>query len=188
MRPLLERDVAPRLVARLAGGGDQAPPPQLCAGRGVVRGDHAAVRPAARVAAAPREHLAAGDDRTRRLVGRVHTIVENLGVPHYLASLRVQREDVVVHAGVDDQLAMDGDVAVRVDQRANHVIGQIVRAVAPVLPDQVAGDRVYRLNDVARVRHEQHAVAHQRRPLLTARPKAARDQTIWRSATLSRLT
>ena len=132
------------------------------------------MRPAPRVATPPGVHLAVRDNRPGRLVGRVHPVVEDLGVPHHLARLRVQREDVVVHAGIDDQLAVDGDVAVGVDQRADHVVAEIVGAVPPVLPDQVARNRVYRLDDVARVRHEQHAVAHQRRPLLTTRLEGAR--------------
>ena len=171
---LLERDVAPRLVAELARPRNQAAAPELVAGRRVVRDDDAGVGPAARVAAAPREHLPAGDDRSRGLVGRIHPVVEDLGVPDHLAGLRVQREDVVVHAGVDDQLAVDGDVPVGLDQTPDHVFTQVVRAVAGVLPDQVAGHRVYRLNDVARVRHEQHAVPDQRRPLLAARCERTR--------------
>ena len=174
VRALLERHVAPGLVARLAGGGDEARPPQLLAGGGVVRRDDAAVGPAARVAAPPGVHLPAGHYWPRGLVGRVHPVVEDLGVPDHLARLRVQREDVVVHAGVDDQLVVDGDVPVGVDERADHVIGQIVRAVPPVLPDEIAGHRVEGLDDVARVRHEQHAVADQRRPLLAARGQCPR--------------
>ena len=114
--------------------------------------------------------------RARSLVGRVHLVVEDLGVPHHLARLRVQGDDVVVHRGVDDQLAVDRDVAVGVDQAADHVVAQIVRTVAAVLPDQVAGHRVDGLDDVARVRHEQHAVADQRRPLLAARRKRPRPE------------
>ena len=175
---LLERDVAPGLVARLAGARNQPPAPQLLAGRRVVRGDDAAERPAARVAAPPGVRLAVGDDRTRGLVGRVHRVVEDLGVPHHLARLRVQGDDVIVHRGVDDQLAVDGDVAVGLDQAADHVVAQVVRPVAAVLPDQVAGHRVDGLDDVLRVRHEHHAVADQRRPLLAAlaRQGAAPDQ------------
>ena len=178
MPALLERDVAPGLVARLAGTGDEARPPQLLAGRRVMRGDDAGVRPAARVAAPAGVHLAVGDDRARGLVGRVHRVVENLGVPNHLARLRVQGDEVVVHAGMEDQLAVDGDVAVGVDQAADHVVAQVVRPVAAVLPDQVAGHRVDGLDGVLRVRHEHHAVADQRRPLLAAvgRQGAAPDQ------------
>ena len=122
----------------------------------------------------PRVHLPAGDDRPGGLIGRVHPVVEDLGVPDHLAGLRVQREDVVVHAGVDDQLAVDRDVPVGVDQGADHVIAEIVRAIPPVLPDQVAGHRVDGLDDVARVGHEQHAVADQRGPLLAARRERPR--------------
>ena len=178
MSALLERDVAPGLVARLARPGDQPRPPQLLAGRRVVRGDDAGVRSAARVAAPAGVHLAVGDDRTRGLVGRVHRVVEDLGVPHHLARLGVQGDEVVVHRGMEDQLAVDGDVAVGVDQAADHVVAQIVRPVAAILPDQVAGHRVDGLDGVLRVRHEHHAAADQRRPLLAAltRQGAAPDQ------------
>ena len=73
-----------------------------------------------------------------------------------------------------NQLAVDGEVAVGFDQGADHVVAEVVRAIAPVLPDEVAGHRVDRLDDVAGVRHEQHAVADQRRPLLPARAERAR--------------
>ena len=64
---------------------------------------------------------------------------------------------------------MDGDVAVGVDQAADHVVGQVVGPVAAVLPDEVAAHRVDGLDDVARVRHVEDAVVDQRRSLLQAR-------------------
>ena len=178
MSALLERHVAPGLVARLSRPGDQPPPPQLRSGRRVVGGDDAAVRPAARVAAPAGVHPAVGDDRPRGLVGRVHRVVEDLGVPHHLARLGVEGDDVVVHAGMEDQLAVDRDVPVGVDQAADHVVAQVVRPGAAVLPDQVARRRVDGLDGVLRVRHEHHAVADQRRSLLAAagRQRAAPDQ------------
>ena len=165
---LLERDVAPGLVTRLARPRNQPPPPQLLARRRVVRGDDAAVRAAPRVAAPAGVDLAVGHYRPRGLVGRVDRVVEDLGVPHHLARLGVESYEVVVHARVKDQLTVDGDVAVGVDQAADHVVAQVVRTVAAVLPDRVAGYRVDGLDGVLRVRHEHHAVADQRRPLLAA--------------------
>ena len=40
--------------------------------------------------------------------------------------------------------------------------------------NEVAGHRVDGLDDVLRVRHEHHSVAHQRRPLLASRAEGAR--------------
>ena len=151
MAALLVGYRAPRLVARLAGGGDEPPPPQLLARRGVVGGDDAALGPAPGVAAPARVHLPAGDDRPRGLVGGVHRVVEDLGVPHHVAGLGVEGDDVVVHGGVDDQLAVDGDVAVGLDEGADHVVAEVVGPVAAVLPDEVAGHRVDGLDDVLRV-------------------------------------
>ena len=174
MPPLLERHVAPRFVPRLAGRRDQPRPPQFLAGFRVVRRDDAGKRPAARIAAPTGDHLAVGDDRPRGLVGRVHLVVENLRLPDHLARLGVQGEDVIVHAGVDDQLAVDGDVAVDVEHRADHVVGKIIRPFAVVLPEQVAGHRIDRLDDVARIGHVHDVAAHEGRALLAARRQCPR--------------
>ena len=58
--------------------------------------------------------------------------------------------------------------------RREHVVLGVVRDLAAVLPEKVAGDRVDGLDDVARVRHVQHAVVGERRPLLRARLQRAR--------------
>ena len=162
----LERHAAPRLVARLAGGRDRPPAPQLRTRRRVVGRDDAGVRPAQRHATAAREHPAVGDDRARGLAGRVRPVVEDQRLPDRLAGRRVEREDMVVGAGVDDQVAVDGDVAV--GRGAEEVVLDVVGDLAAVLPEEVAGDRVDGLDDVARVRHVQHAVVGERRPLLRA--------------------
>ena len=171
---LLEGNGAPALVAGLAGAGDEPPAPQLLARHGVVGHDDAGVGAALRRAAPARHHLAVGDDGARGLVGGMHPVVEDLGLPHQLAGLRVEGEDVVVAARVDDQLAPDRDVAVGVGEAADHVLGEVVGPVAAVFPDQVAGHRVEGLDDVARVRHVHHPVVDHRGPLLQPRPQGPR--------------
>ena len=171
---LLERHPAPGLVARLARGRDGAPPPQLLAGLGVVGDDDAGVRPAPRGAAAARHDLAVRDDGARALVGGVHAVVEDLGLPRELAGRRVEGEHVVVAARVDDAGAVDGEVAVEVGEGAEHVVAEVVGHVAPVLPAEVAGGGVDGLDDVARVRHVHHAVVDERRALLQPGSEAPR--------------
>ena len=85
-------------------------------------------------------------------------MVEEPRLPDQLARRGVEGEEVVVVGGVDDQAAVDRDVAV----------GLVLRDVAPVLPPQVAGDRVDRLDDVVGVRHVQRAAVGDRRAVLRA--------------------
>ena len=81
---LLHRHVAPALVAGLAGLRDRVRAPQLLAGRGVVRGDHAAFVRRIGLALPARDDLAARDDRARRRA-RAHvgscTCVSHTSVP-----------------------------------------------------------------------------------------------------------
>ena len=164
----LERNTSPGLVAELARGGDEAAPPQLRAGRGVVRDDDAGVRTSLRRAAPAGDHLAVGDDRAGGLVGRVDGVVEHHRLPRHLAGPRVDGDHPGVRRAVEQVAAVDGDVAVGVDQAADRVVGHVVGPLAAVLPDQVAAHRVERLDDVARVRHVEDAVVDERRSLLQA--------------------
>ena len=176
MAALLVRHVAPGLVAGLAGTRNQLGAPQLASGQRIVRRDDAGLGAAGRHAAAAGDHPAARDDGTRRLVGRVHLVVEDLRLPDPASGDGVQREDVVVRAGVDDEPVVDGDVAVR--RRADRdVLREVVRLRAAMLPEQVAADGVDGLDDVARVRHVHDAVVDQGRSLLAAlREGAGPDQ------------
>ena len=53
------------------------------------------------------------------------------------------------------------------------VVGEIVRAIALVLPQQIPGHRVDRLDEIARIRHVHHAVADEGGALLETRPQPA---------------
>ena len=121
----------------------------------------------------PETTLAAGDDRPRGLRRRVDPVVEDLRLPGQLAGRRIEGEDVIVRAGVDDVAAVDRHVAVGLQQVRKDVLCDVLRHFAPVLPDQVARDGVDGLNDVTRVRHVEHPAVGQRRPLLAARPEGA---------------
>ena len=165
VHPLLVGHAAPGLVPRLARRGHERRAPQLRPRRRVVGDDDAGDRARARAAAPAGDHLAAGDDRPRGVARGVDAVVEDLGLPDQLARDRVERVDVVVVGGVDDQPAVDGDVAVVVREPA-HDARDILGDVPAVLPEEVAGDGVDRLQVVLRVRHVEPSAVGQRRPLL----------------------
>ena len=166
MAPVLVRHVAPGVVARLAGTGNQVRAPQLAAGARIVGRDDARLGSGLRHAAAPGNDLAVGDDRSGGLVGRVRLVVENPGLPHLAPGSRLKTNDVVVRRRVDDQIVVDGNVAIGgIDLDELPDIGG---KRPPMLPQQVARHRVDRLDDVVRVRHVHHAVVDQRRSLLAA--------------------
>ena len=173
VRPLLVGHAAPRLVARLAGSRNQAPPPELLAGPRVVGHDDARLGPAPWPAAPPGDHLAVGDDRTGRVPGGILRVVEELRFPDQLAGRGVQREGIVVVGGVDDHVVPDRDVPVDADQPAQIVV-DVVGDLAPILPLQVAGHRIDGLDDVVRVRHVQRAAVRDRRSLLRSRRESPR--------------
>ena len=163
----LERHVSPRLVPRLARPRDGPAPPQLLSGAGVVGGDDAGVGGGGGAAAPARDDLAVRDDRPRRLQGRVHGVVEDLGLPDHVAGDRVEGHQVVVAGGVEQQAVVDGDGPLGGGQPA-HVLAEIVGQIAPVLPDEVPGRRVDGLDDVAGVRHVEHPAVGEGRALLAA--------------------
>ena len=168
MRAFLERHVAPGFVPRLAGGRNRAAAPHLLAGQGVVGGDHAGVGSAARRATAARDCHSVADDRSRALERGVHLVVEDHRLPDHLAGQSVEREDVVVDAGVDDQVAVDRDVPVVLGQEAANVLRCVVWNLAAVLPDQVAGCGVECLDHIVWVRHVEDAAVGEGRPGLAA--------------------
>ena len=70
-------------------------------------------------------------------MGRVLGVVEDLGFPDQPARRGVEGEDVFVGAGVDDQIVVDGDVAVNVHQHDEEELLQVI-GVRPAVPDQPA--------------------------------------------------
>ena len=77
---------------------------------------------------------------------------------------------MVIDARVDDQRAIDGDVAVVGHQTA---FADVLRYLPAMLPQEIAGGRIDRLDDISRVRHVEHPVIGQRGPLLTAAAQGA---------------
>ncbi len=102
MLALLEGYVAPSLVARFPRCRNQASAPQLGAAAGIVGSNDTGIGSTPGPATASRDHPAIGDDRTRAVGGGVDLVVEDAGFPDGLAAGGVQREHVVVVAGVDD--------------------------------------------------------------------------------------
>ena len=60
------------------------------------------------------------------------------------------------------------------DEAGDHVVGDVVRHLPAVLPDEIAGRGVEGLDDIARVRHVHDAVVDERRALLAAGAEGAR--------------
>jgi len=89
--------------------------------------------------------------------------VRGLVLPVDLAGLGVQRDDVGIRGREDDVVAVDRHVALGEVVAAG--VDQLLRQLALVLPEQVAGGRVQRLHLVAVVEDEEHAVVYQRRRL-----------------------
>jgi hypothetical protein len=83
-------------------------------------------------------------------------------VPHELAGLGVERDDVGVIGGGNEIALMDRHVARRQIAGLGNHLG---RQVAPVFPDQIAGCGVERLDLVGIIEDEQHAVMDDRRRL-----------------------
>ncbi len=162
---LLVRNVAPGVAAGLVGLRDRARAPELFARLRVERREHAGLGAAFGLAAAARDHLAVRDDRARAVL-RAVAVVEDLRFPRELARARVERVRVVVGAVVEDQVAVDREIAV--DRRERDVVVVVVLHGPAVFPDQVAGRSVDGLRDVVRVRKEHHAVVHERRAFLHA--------------------
>ena len=165
MAAIFVRDVAPGVAARLVGPRDRPRAPYLFAGRGVERREHARFGAAFGLAAPARDDFAVRDDRPRAVLCAA-PVVENLGFPRERAGARVERVREVVGAIVENQVAVDREVAV--DRRERDVVVVVVLHGPPVFPDEIAGRRVDGLRDVVRVREEHHAVMHERCAFLHA--------------------
>ena len=111
----------------------------------------------------------------------VHLVVEDPRLPHLLARRRVEREDIAVGAGIDNVVPVDREVPVG---RVEAAGGGVLRQVAPVLPQEIAGGGVERLDDVPRIRQVHHPVVDQRGRLLAARTHAARPDHAQRADVL----
>ena len=159
--PILVRDVAPAVVAELALAGNGVRTPHLLAGIHVMGRD-----PAAGVQVIAAGH--AGDDAPldyHRTAGIVlaNGPVAHLHVPFDLARTGVQGHEVRI-VGADEQLVpVERTVAADAGERS-----AVLHLLAAVLPDARTVADVHRLDEVARLHQEHHAVVDQRRRFLTA--------------------
>ena len=153
---------------------NRSPPPDLLPGHRIEGDDHAGMWPAPGQTASSGDGLAVGDDRASPLDRRVLAVVEDLGFPDHLPGCRIEREQVVVDAGVDNEVAVDRDVAVVAAEQPADGLGRQFGDRALVFPDQIARRRVERLNHVVGIGHVHHAVVHQRRRGLTAAAQGTR--------------
>ena len=128
-----------------------------------MSGDEAAVLVVAGAAAHPRDHPSAGDERAAA-VGEALPLIGNGRLPRHLAGVDVERDEVGVGGVDEDLVAVDAQIAQRPAAAADPL-----REPAAVLPDQIAGGGVERVDDVAGTGEEHHAVVHERRRLLRAR-------------------
>ncbi len=100
----------------------------------------------------------------------MHLVVEDLVLPGQFAGLGLQRIQVVVVGSVDDLVTIDGQVPIILGQPAHH-LRHVLWNIPPVLPLEIAGDRVDRLHDLVGVGHIEGAAVGDRRALLGAGPK-----------------
>ena len=146
------RQAAPRIAAGFTDTGDRVESPQLLAGLGVVGADEALLLDVLLTAAHALDDFSFGDERTARTaaaIGHCH-------VPGNFAGLRVERHEMrVAHR----------DIELVVVQRDTARRGV---AAETLLPDQIAGLAIDRLDDPAGVIDEDRPVARERRGLIRA--------------------
>ena len=152
--------------------------PQLGAGLDVVAGDEAAAGLGIAAAGHALDHLAVDDERAAGIAPALGPVGGGV-IPHDLAGLGVERDDMGVRGGDDQLVVVDRHVAL--GQVVAALGEQLRRQVALVFPDQVAGGGIERLDLVGVVEDEQHAVMHDRRRLGGAgghRPRPGRLQVL----------
>ena len=118
------------------------------------------------IAVSTGEDLAIGNHGTGALQGGIDPEIEYLGFPGHLAGKSIHGENIVIGAGRDDQVSVDGVVSSTSGIPNNG--GQFLRHLPAVLPDRVSGGGIPGPDDILRIRHIHGAVVYQRRTLLGA--------------------
>ncbi len=160
---LVEWHAAPGFIARLAFVGDQHVAPQFLARPGIVARDVATERRF--LATGARDHHAIDHDRPGG-VGDI-IIAATVGFPHQLAGLCVQGDNRVVPGDGVDLVFIQKDAALALAPMAAQ--GFARGQGAAVLPEQFAGGRIQRLNNVAGIAQEHHAFVDDGRGFIDAR-------------------
>ena len=157
-----ERDVVPGIEVRIARMRDGMNAPFLRAGLHVVPGDEAAARRGVAAAGHALDERVIDDERAARVAPALGPIGDGM-IPHHLPGLGIERDDVGVRGRDVQIVSIDRHVAL--GQLIGILREQLGRKVALVFPDQVAGGAVERLDLVAVVIEEQHAIVDDRRRL-----------------------
>src|SRR5262249_25900686 len=148
----LEWRAGPSLVTGLARAGNHLIPPELAAGFGVVAGDITAVR---RILA----RAACNDHAIRHnRAGGVADVqfTTAIGLPDDLAGAGPQRYDEIVPRYEIDLIATERNAALTLSKAITERPGW--RERMPVLPHEISGRGIDRLNHVAGITHIHHAV------------------------------
>ena len=141
---------------------DRRRAPQLLPGVRIVAGDEAGLLRVALATVGAGDEDAVGDDRAA-VPAEAQRVVGLDRLPHLLAGPRVERDEIHVGRGEEQLVAVER-------QRAGGAGPRVFRQPVAVDPDDVAGRRVERLNDVPRVGEEHDAVVHQRGRLVVPLP------------------
>ena len=160
-----ERQIAPRVAARLTGASDARRAPQLFPGVRIVTGDEAHIILVPFAPGDAGDDLAVDDDGAGRVLVAEGGI-RHLCVPRDLAGSRVERDEMCAARRSEDFVAEDRDVLLGAAALPPRCRGSV--AARTVLPDQIPGRRIERLHDVAWVGQVHDAVRHERRRLLRA--------------------
>src|SRR5262245_41893789 len=132
-----------------------------------MRNDDTCERALLGLTAPARKDLSFCDDRTGCLLRRTFFHIEDAVFPNKLSRCCIEREYVVISARIDNRIAVNGDVAV--DARYGQYFGDVFLPLTLVLPNQIAGRRIHRLNQIAWVGQIHHAPINERSRLLNAR-------------------
>ena len=139
---LFVRHVAPAVAAGLAGFRDRALAPELLARARVVARDDAGVGTAVRLAVTSRDQHTVRRRAAPNPASRDGSCSRGSWFPRPAPRFGVERVDEVVGAVVDDEPAVDREVAIRLRER--HELAEIGGEGAAMLPKLLARRRVER--------------------------------------------
>ena len=159
-------ETTPRVAACLVRSGGGIDPPQFLAAVDVVGTDEATARPrTVRITTRAINHLAVDDHRPRGL-GNSFVVVGTLRLPGDLAGAGVECDEERIVRSQNDFVTVDRNVPITIP-RARHP-SNVVRKWSSILPQEIPGRGVERLDDVLHIGEEHDAVVDNRLHLLIA--------------------